>query len=470
LRYEVRVENPAIIFMFIFDLEIMQIENYDPISKLFKEGVSSEERVSERFYEPNYVKMIPPSLRINLPPIQIISPDKSSWNEIVERKGGLFLSFIKRGRLKLLKNVEIIPSIRIFNFGIVIVSFKLHLRGALNVDDVVVITNGLVDYNACIVIKQISGKGQKGPKSMSLLELAKEYVSRILRLLGKKPAIMLHPDTYTIILASNIYPTKQVANEYFSPPLNKYIYALSIRRIEDYKKINIRLAARTQKNIDFRENDICIISFRNTLLYLPGLGEELINNVYVIPIEIANAIAVKLRYFDLILFKELHELTPTALSFIEESIERLESLRIHVINVLTALERYQTARSFRVKRVLNRALEVLGVNEVIERIHRKIEGIDQLAGGLYNVQQFRRARQLELIFLLLAIVSLDIIWRWAIEPFIGGQLLLVRLILLSIVLLAITVSVIKIYKEDLKIIWSKIKQKVLRGGKNAREY
>jgi hypothetical protein len=410
----VRFQEFVGMFYFVFDLG--RNIDLDDIADKVASGSSDlgwtlrKDKPSERFYNPNYLEIIPHFLEIELKPISMKMLDIESWTDVARRREPMLGSRIYSkliGETKLFSpgSIDVAQMVRIYPNGIAVARTEVDFVGEFDTDHVVGIMNGLMDFDG----KMVTATGQV----LSLKELF-GFVKEELTKLSNARNFLKSPDTYTVILIQEMLDQPKKLD-----PDDLEIYALSIRRIEDWRRISLDIAKEVQRNVGFYNDEIAIISSRNTLLYLPKVTRDVIEDLYLRGIECLRAMSVLFQYYDLLLtsvveaFPEIS--TKIAPEKLEESVIELESLRMEIMRSMDAFRRFTTAISFRVKYVFQTVFKAFGLSEILETLGEKLENVDAILAAAYQVRNSIRERErrrlLEALNILIGVVFSGFIYQ-----------------------------------------------------------
>jgi hypothetical protein len=273
--------------------------------------------------------------------------------------------------LRIFSDLDIKVIGKFYDIGMANIKFVFTLDDPYTPQQIIALINALIDYDIEFYCENTDGK-------KTLFEYISEYTT--LFSTSDKYKIMNNWESFSIISPGTIDPHFKNVEEYYDEPHYTDIAVAAIRRLLNFEGARLDLfrdkedVTTHNTSIALHKEDIAILNYHNALLYLNKSGQK---ELYINIIETIKSLSVFLHYTDTKSFDELQALTSTEMS-VDEKRDRIEELRIELIETLQTFDMLTGVASTRANRIIDYMVQNLRVDELESTLRQRLDDINSI--------------------------------------------------------------------------------------------
>lgn len=279
--------------------------------------------------------------------------------------------------LKMFSDLDIKVIGEFYEIGMTNIKFVFTLDDSFTPQQIIALINALIDYDINFYCKQ-------NEEYTTLSEYIENYTRLFSNIDGDR--IMDNWESFSIISPGTIDPHFKNVEEYYEEPYYRDLTVASIRRLLNFEGARLDLfrdkedVTTHNTSIALHKEDIAILNYHNALLYLNKSSQK---ELYIDIIKTIKSLSVFLHYTDTRSFDELQALTSTDMS-VDEKRDRVEELRIELIETLQTFDMLTGVASTRANRIIDYMVQNLRVDELESTLRQRLNDINSIIANQHQ--------------------------------------------------------------------------------------
>jgi hypothetical protein len=356
---------------------------HDRRDNVLRKHSGKVEEIDERFYDKRYLRLVEHVISIDLGTLELSGIDGSAATRIAEERRTISGEAYRRilDTPSILQGTTLVSYARIYPTGVCVIRAQIDLPEELDADQLVGLTNAIADFDAPLLTT--------GQERVSLRDIFKRHIRLLTQ--GEELAGFAF-DIYSIIVPGCLLPDWNDAKRYYDPKYELELFAVSVRRVENWRNLDVDMPRRTQRSISPYLSDLVIPNFHNALVYARS---ELPTDFFIVGIETIRASRHLMQEFDFAINSRLKKLTqiPRSRKELEEMLQETENLRIRSAAALEEFRMLSASAATRTTIMLQALTETFGLDTMVNSLRSKIEDLDSLLVSQYGILAQKEAER-----------------------------------------------------------------------------